>query len=322
MRKSTARLAKIMLIVTIVTLGLASAPAGTAWALAASDTTPPPITTPLSDLRLELAWARLGATHARMVLMFDFADQRTSDVQQLSDTAQANGKDVAGLQAALNGLEAAFRQAQPIFDATSQTIAAHPGFSAGGSVTDEATATDTVKELVQSDQQIGAILDPALEAFRQAIQAFRQSTGSGTATGGASDLRLEVAWARLEASHSRLEVVFDFANQHTAKVQQLIDRAKANGKDVAGVQAALNNLETALTQARPIFEGTSGTVASHQGFDANGNVTDATQAIQTVRDLTAKDQQIQSILAPAQQALQEAFQTFKQTNAPTPTPGV
>ncbi len=321
MRKITTRSGKALLIVSMAALGLLSVPVSSAWALAASDPTPPPTTTTLSDLRLELAWARLEATHARMVVMFDFAEQRTADVQQLIDAAKANGKDVAGLQTALDSLEAAFKQAQPIFDGTSQTIFSHAGFDASGNVTDAATATQTVKDLMQKDQQIGSILNPALQAFRQAIQEFRQSAGSGTATGGAPDLRLELAWARLQASHVRMEVVFDFADQRTAEVQQLIDRAKGNGKDVAGVQTALDNLETALKQARPIFESTNGTIASHPGFDANGNVTDASQALQTVKDLTAKDQQIQGLLAPAQQALQEAIQAFRQTNAPTPTPG-
>ncbi len=135
------------------------------------------------------------------------------------------------------------------------------------------------------------------------------------------NVRIELAWARLQAAHARLQVVFDFANQRFARVQQLIDRAKANGKDVAAVQSALDSLKTAVQQARPIFESTNGLIASHPGFDASGNVTDSTMARQTVQDLVTKYRDIGSIVKPATEAFRQAIQDFRQTNGPTPTPG-
>lgn len=319
MSKITMRFGKTLLIAAATVLVLAALTAGGVLALGASDPASPP-TGSLPDLRLEVAWARLQAAHAAMQAMFDFAAQRTNDVQRLIDQARASGQDVAAVQAALTTLESATHQAQPVFDSSTATINAHPGFDDKGSVTEAATAAQTVNQVAQDDKQIRSIVSPAQQAFLQAFQAFRQSGGMGGNNGQAADLRLELAWARLQAAHARLEVIFDFADQRTAQVQQLIDRASSNGRDVSAVQNALNGLEAAIKQARPIFEGTTGNLASHQGFDANGNVTDAKTAFQTVKDLASKDQQIGAILKPAEQALKQAIDALRQTTQPTPTP--
>jgi DNA repair ATPase RecN len=135
-----------------------------------------------------------------------------------------------------------------------------------------------------------------------------------------ADQRLEQVWARLQADHARMAVIFDFADQRIARMQQLIDRAKANGKNVNDLQAALDNLQNAVKQARPIFESTNGVIASHQGFDADGNVTDTTTALQTVKDLAGKYEDIRTTVQPALQAFRQAVQGFRQTNSPAPTP--
>lgn len=136
-----------------------------------------------------------------------------------------------------------------------------------------------------------------------------------------ADQRLELVWARQQADHARLAIIFDFADQRIARVQQLIDRAEANGKNVTDVQAALDNLRNAVEEARPGFESTNGIIASHQGFDANGSVTDTSTALQTVKDLAEKYKEIRTIMQPALQAFRQAVQDFRQTNSPTAMPG-
>ncbi len=321
MRSIVSRHGKTLFIAVATVLVVGAMAASGVFALGSAPApTPPPATGSLADLRLEVAWARLQAAHERLQIMLDFAGQHTAAIQNLLDQAQANGKDVSAIQAALSKLEAAIKQAQPIFDGTTATINAHPGFDDKGGVADPTTAAQTVQGVSQHDQQIMSTVGPAQQAFQQALVAFRQSGGSGVYNAEAADLRLELAWARLQASHARLEVFFDFADQRTSEVQQLIDRAQAAGKDVSGVQSALDNLEQAIKQAKPLFEGMSGTLASHQGFDNAGNVTDASKALQTVKDLAATEQQIGSILTPAQQALKDAIDAYRQTNQASPTP--
>lgn len=136
-----------------------------------------------------------------------------------------------------------------------------------------------------------------------------------------ADQRLELVWARQQAEHARLTIIFDSAGERSARVQQLIDRAKAKGKDVTDLQSALDNLENAIKEARPVFESTNGIIASHQGFDANGNVTDVTTALATVRDLGEKYQEIRTIVQPALQAFRQAVRDYRRTNSPAATPG-
>lgn len=312
------RYGKTLGITIMSVLVVAAVAVGSAAALGASDPTPPRLAAPLSALRLEVAWARLQAGHDRAAVMLQFADQRTTDVQNLIAQAKASGRDVTGLQNALNTLESALQQAQPIFDSTTSTFRSHPGFDASGRVTDSATALQTVTELAAKDKQIQGIINPAQQAFQQALNAFRQSGGLANNAAEASNLRLELAWARLQAEHSRLQALFNFADQRLASAQQLLDAAKARGKDVSAVETAQDNMETAIKQARPIFESTNGVMASHPGFDSSGNVTNAGTALQTVKGVAATYQQIGSVLKPAQQAFQDALRQFRQNNAPVP----
>lgn len=320
MRMFLQRFGKTLVGASMAVLLFAGMAVGNAAALGGADPTPPPPSGPLSGLRLEVAWARLQAGHDRAAVMFQFAHQRKADVQKLIDQAKSSGKDVGALQSALDGLEGAVEQAQPIFDSTTAMFSAHPGFDSTGRVSDPATALQTVTDLAAKDKQIQGIVTPAQQAFQQALQAFRQSGGLSSNTTAGSDMKIELAWARLEADHSRLQALFDFADQRMADALQLIDAAKARGKDVTSIQTALNTLDAAIKRARPTFEGTNGMIASHPGFDSSGNVTDATQALQTVKALGRSYQQIGSILKPAEQAFQQALQQFRQQNVPRPAP--
>jgi hypothetical protein len=132
--------------------------------------------------------------------------------------------------------------------------------------------------------------------------------------------RLERAWAREQRVYERLGELFGNSDTLLEKAQSLIDRAKANGKDVSAVQAALDAFAAAIKQARPIYESGKGILASHQGFDTAGKVTDPDKAIQTVTDLRAKLKEIHETLGGTGKALREAIRAFRQANKPVSTP--
>ncbi len=133
--------------------------------------------------------------------------------------------------------------------------------------------------------------------------------------GQLSNERLERIWARQLRHYKRM----GRANILVDRVQMLIDRAKANGKDVSAVQAALDAFEAALKNAQPIYESTKGIVNSHQGFDDNGKVIDPVAAQQTVLAMHAKFQAIRDALNGTGKALRDAIRAFRQAN-PQPTP--
>lgn len=153
------------------------------------------------------------------------------------------------------------------------------------------------------------------------VYALGQSDPSTpTAPGQVSTDRLEQIWAKEQERYDRWGKFFDNVDARISKAQELIDKAKANGKDVSALQAALDAFSGAVKQAKPIYESGKGVIVSHQGFDANGKVTDQTKAIGTVKDLGGKLKEIRQTIFPAAKALREAIRAFREANHPTTTP--
>ena len=129
-------------------------------------------------------------------------------------------------------------------------------------------------------------------------------------SGQITNERLERAWARQLRRYERL----GHADEFIARVQRLIDHAKANGKDVSAVQAALDAFAAAVKEAHPIYESMKGIVNSHQGFDNNGKVTDPEKAKETVRAMHDKFQEIKTVMNGAGKALHDAIKAFREAN--------
>ncbi len=135
-----------------------------------------------------------------------------------------------------------------------------------------------------------------------------------------SNEKLEQAWARQLKNYERLGKGFEDTDAQIAKFQARIDKAAQNGKDVAALQAALDAFESALKSGEPIYDDMSVIVNAHQGFDANGKVTDAEQAKSTLKEMRAKMQELKSAMNGTGKALREALKAFREANKPTATP--
>lgn len=135
-----------------------------------------------------------------------------------------------------------------------------------------------------------------------------------------SNEKLEKVWAREMKVYERLGRGFTDTDAQIAKFQARIDKAAAKGKDVTALQAALDAFKTALTNTRPVYESMSATINAHQGFDANGKVTNVEQAKSTVKDVGAKLKEIKSSMNGTGKALREALKAFRAANRPTGTP--
>ena len=122
--------------------------------------------------------------------------------------------------------------------------------------------------------------------------------------------RLEKIWARQLVAYNRMGKT----DQFIERVQKLIDRASANGKDVSAVQTALDAFAEAWKDANPIYQSMTGIVNSHPGFDENGKVTDTEKAQETVKSMRETMQEIRSILDGSGKALRDAIQAFREAN--------
>lgn len=140
--------------------------------------------------------------------------------------------------------------------------------------------------------------------------------------GHASSDRLQKAWAKDQTAYTRIGKILNDASSLISKIQTRLDDAKAKGKDVSAVQTALNAFSTAVNNVQPIYANLQTIVQSHSGFDELGNVTDPTQALQTVQNFKSNAEQIwQAGLQEARKALHDAMQAFRQSNrSATPTP--
>jgi hypothetical protein len=137
--------------------------------------------------------------------------------------------------------------------------------------------------------------------------------------GRLSNERLELIWARQLRAYERLGKLFDANDAAFERVQNLIDKARENGKDVSALQAAFDALQAAIKEARPTYESIKGIVNSHQGFDAGGKVTDAEKAKETVRDMGDKLREVRTTIGAAFKNLREAVRAFREANPPAPS---
>ena len=133
--------------------------------------------------------------------------------------------------------------------------------------------------------------------------------------------RLERVWARLQSVYERQGKMVERAEQMTEKVQNLIDRMNENGKDTTVLQAALDTFEEALKDAHPIYESAKGILNSHQGFDSDGKIIDREKAVETVKELRDKLQEIRQIVGEPGKALREAIKAFRDANRPADSSG-
>lgn len=161
-------------------------------------------------------------------------------------------------------------------------------------------------------KMILAVMTAALVfAAFPATSAFAADDPTSTPTGEVSNPKLEKAWARQLKIYNRLGKGFDDIDGQIAKIQERIDKAKTNGKDVAAAQAALDAFEAALTSTKPIYDGMEEIVNSHEGFDSNGKVTDAEQAKSTVQEMGAKLKEVKSSMGGTGKALHEALKALR-----------
>ena len=156
------------------------------------------------------------------------------------------------------------------------------------------------------------------------VNAYAQSaTPPVTPTPGQpSSDKLQKAWTKEQTIYARIGKILDSANSMISKIQTRLDAAKAKGKDGSAVQTALDAFSTAVQNVQPIYADLQTITQTHAGFDASGNVTDPTQALQTVQDFRSKAEAIrQAGVREAGKALREAMQAFRQANQPaTPAP--
>lgn len=125
--------------------------------------------------------------------------------------------------------------------------------------------------------------------------------------------RLENALRREQIALANQAQRLERASLSAGKVQDLIDRLAAGGKDTAALEQALADFEASLAVAESEHAAAAAILAAPAGFDASGQVTDAKLALETVRTAGAALRRAHLELTQATLALRAALRAYKQS---------
>lgn len=165
---------KVLLTVSVLTLGLAVLPAAKASAAGLNDSSNPPAPVQGANIRLERAWQRLQNVYERQDNRLDKSDEYIDRVQGLIDKAEAKGWDVGAVQAALDAFTSVIPQVRAAHNPGNGIIASHQGFDDNGKVVDRTKAIETVQSLKQVISNTRQVVDGTLRALWEALRDFRQ----------------------------------------------------------------------------------------------------------------------------------------------------
>jgi hypothetical protein len=94
----------------------------------------------------------------------------------------------------------------------------------------------------------------------------------------------------------------------------VIATAKAKGKDTSALEQALATFRQKLATARTAWQSASDTLATHAGFDAQGKVTDAATARETLKSARSAMLSAHATVVGARVELRQALAAFRKAN--------
>jgi hypothetical protein len=127
--------------------------------------------------------------------------------------------------------------------------------------------------------------------------------------------------ARLEKTYQReLELLktqavrLDRLDERADKFAARIAKLKDEGKDATVLEKALTDFKAKIMDARSQHEEAAKILNTHSGFDANGKVTDVSQASETVKDAGKMMREIHQDLRPTIREMVKALRQFIRDN--------
>jgi hypothetical protein len=103
------------------------------------------------------------------------------------------------------------------------------------------------------------------------------------------------------------------------KLAQLIEKAKANGVDTSDLEAALAQYKGQLARAGHSHDEAAAILDAHAGFNGGGKVTDAAQALETVKSAGSALREAAQVMTGAAKDLRAAVRAWREDH-PRPQP--
>jgi hypothetical protein len=158
-------------------------------------------------------------------------------------------------------------------------------------------------------------------ALMIALVAVGMTFGTASAAPGTQDDRPNKGNAalsrmyRVERQRLRLQDArLNRAKEHAAKIDAMIAKLKAKGKDTAALEQAVAAFRAGIDKARAEWQAASDVLTAHAGFDADGKVTNADQARATLKDAHGHMEQAHAIARDAYKSLHTAVLAYRKAH--------
>lgn len=130
-------------------------------------------------------------------------------------------------------------------------------------------------------------------------------------------LRLEQAFQKVKNWYEKQGEFLEKADEFITKAETFIDKAEQRGLDTSALRSLLDSFENSLPMVQAAHNRAGDIISAHNGFDANGKVTDRETAAQTVKDAASALQEGRQAHSGKGKALAEAIREFLQNNKPS-----
>lgn len=127
-------------------------------------------------------------------------------------------------------------------------------------------------------------------------------------------------WKHMQNQYERLGKRLDRTEVFITRLQERLDTAKQNGKDVSSLQAALDIFKQANEDALPIHQKGAEIISTHAGFDADGKVQDRAEAVKSIESLGDVIRETRDATRDPFRLLRDAIRAFREANRPTTNP--
>jgi len=154
-------------------------------------------------------------------------------------------------------------------------------------------------------------------------RVFSAPVGDDPNPGRGKDVypRLEKAFRRVQSWYEKQGEFLEKADDTISKAETFISKAEQRGLDTSALRSLLESFESSLRAVQMAHDRAGAIISAHNGFDANGKVTDPEKAAQTVKDAATALQEGRQAHLGKGKALAEAIRAFwKDNKPPRPTP--
>lgn len=133
--------------------------------------------------------------------------------------------------------------------------------------------------------------------------------------------RLEQAFKRVQSWYEKQGEFLERADDYIRKAKTFISKAEQRDLDTSALRSLLESFESSIPVVQAAHDRAGAIITAHNGFDANGKVTDPEKAAQTVKDAASALQEGRQAHSGKGKALAEAIKAFwKDNKPPRPTP--